>query len=86
VQEWEAVFLETPRLYESVNVLFRGQKCQTSHIANIQTVEGTDPVQYRVKTMSGGVYIGPVSGDVGLSAHIMDAGFNADEMDPGTYS
>jgi hypothetical protein len=86
VQEWEAIFLETPRLYESVNVLFRGQKCQTSHIANIQIVDGTYPVQYRVKTMSGGVYVGPVSSDVGPSAHILDAGFDTDEMDPGTYS
>lgn len=60
MQVWETVFLNTPRLFETVDVYFRGRKCQTSHISTVETIEGTDPVQYRVKTMSGGVYIGPI--------------------------
>lgn len=61
MQEWDAVFLEIPRLYESADIIFRGKKCQTSHISSVETVEGTEPMNYRVKTMTGSVYIGPVA-------------------------
>lgn len=60
MSEWEAIFLDVPKLYEPVEVIFRGQKCQTSHVSRIEIIEDNDTVNYRVRTMSGGVYVGPV--------------------------
>ena len=72
MQEWEAIFLDTPRLYECVDVLFRGKKCQTSHIASVEKLEGTEPLQYRVRTMSGGLYVGPVGTEADLAEPVPD--------------
>ena len=60
MQEWEVIFLDVPRLYESVEVFFDGKRYPTSHITTIETVAGTDPPHYRVRTISGGQYVGPV--------------------------
>lgn len=65
--EWEAVFLDTPRLFEPAEIIFRGQKCQTSHISHIEILEEDEQTKYRVKTMSGGLYVGPVGDEALLS-------------------
>jgi hypothetical protein len=63
MQEWEAVFLDTPRLYETVPVFLLGKRYETSHIMSVETLDGTDPISYRVKTMSGGIYVGPIGSE-----------------------
>jgi len=68
MQEWEAIFLDTPRLFEPAEIIFRGQKCQTSHISHIELLEDDVQPKYRVKTISGGLYVGPVEDEASLSA------------------
>lgn len=63
MQEWETVFLETPRLFETVPVFLMGKRYETSHISSIEVIESVEPMSYRVKTMSGGIYIGPVGAE-----------------------
>lgn len=81
MQEWEAVFLDEPRLYEPAEIVFRGQKCQTSHISHIEKIDGGDPVRYRVRTMSGGVYVGSLENEVTSSGEP-----DYDPCDQGVYS
>ncbi|MEN6519813.1 MAG: hypothetical protein ABFD46_01485 [Armatimonadota bacterium] len=79
--EWEAVFLDEPRLYEPADIIFRGQKCQTSYISSIEKIDTAGPVKYRVRTMSGGVYLGSLE-NAGTSTDESDY----DSWDQGVYS
>ncbi|MEN6370711.1 MAG: hypothetical protein ABFD64_01730 [Armatimonadota bacterium] len=79
--EWEAVFLGEPKLYESADIIFRGQKCQTSHISSVEKIDTAGPVRYRVRTMSGGVYVGSLE-----TARPSTDEPDCDSWDQGVYS